>query len=164
MGRRKIVIDTITTALHELVITALNRELKAVNRHFDPMEQHIDELPKVAVTGEVHTIRTGDIGPNRTENTLRISILGYTYAFNDLTLYEASEEVIDAIIEELTSLTNISTFQTAFGNCGFHIDEIGPILNEHYSLDQADALDDAEGHPIAFIHIPCAVSYIWDNT
>lgn len=145
MGLRKTVLQTIKNTLDNLLVPESGRHITATTSLFDPQLVPAEYLPKISVIPAPHSVRVGIMG-HMMDSDYRISILGYTYHEPNETLFEASEDVIDAIIQELTSEVNANTFMQV----GFSIVEFAPVMNEQW---------DDTGN-MAYIHIGVAVQFV----
>jgi hypothetical protein len=161
MGMRKDVLRVLRTLLDGVAITLSKtaadgtvtyygngRKLTVVNTLFDVAATNMALLPKIAIVPTPETIHTGLLGYTM-DSTYRIAIFGYVCRHTaDEELFDASEDVIEKIVQTLTDWTNVNTL--LIGGGGFSVIEIGPILNEQFD----------EAGQIAYISVPITVQFV----
>ena len=124
------------------------RFITAENRNLDPFTVPPEDLPIFGVTAAPHTIEVGLYGSTR-DNNFVVSLVGYTRAAEQETIFITAENIIDTVVDALLSTTNAAAFIALL----FSIVNIGPIF-----ADQFD--DDGE---MAYITIPLQVQFIDDD-
>jgi hypothetical protein len=143
MGIRKTALDDIKDLLDGLALPNEQR-LTATRKLFDPEQISRDKHPVVAVVPDPHNIILGLYGQRR-DNDLRIGIYGYALGVGGEDAEDAAEDLIQAIVDELTTGSN----GIAFCQAGFSIEAIGGIVCEQY---------DDEGR-MAYIAIPLTIIF-----
>lgn len=144
MGLRRNVLTDIKDVINELTIDSLGLTIKAQNALFDPFEE-IAELPKFAVVPAPHSIRVGLYGFLK-DSTMRVDLHGYAMATFDNEQFLVGEDIIQGVVDKLTSTASADKFKTT----GFSITDIGPLIDEQF----------ASKSDFIFMFIPLSIVFI----
>jgi hypothetical protein len=150
VGLRKTALNLLITTLDGLatasvVADANGRVIRVVDTLFDPSNIPMRDLPKFSCVPAPETIQMGLYGYTM-DSTYRIALIGFVTHDQNEHLFDSSEDVIEAIIQTLTTEAIVDTFLAA----QFSIVEMGPILNEQW---------DEPGN-LAYVTIPLAIQFV----
>jgi hypothetical protein len=131
-----------------VVIDGESRYTKAVPTLVDPTQAKAFPILSVTAAPEVVGITLQGVGMDR---SLKVDIFGFTDGGARDTqqepstkLFDASEDLIEAIIQKLTDPDWLEMV-----NCVFSITQIGPVVCEHMEAED----------PFAYISVPLAIDY-----
>jgi hypothetical protein len=148
MGLRRNILEAITLKLNDQTVVLNDgsgnaKTITVVNTLFDPSEIPFHYLPKFSCVPAIEQIQLTLSGRSM-DDTLRIALFGYCTHDKDETLFAAAEDLIEKVIQLLTSIDNVAYFNETIN---FAITEIGPIICEQRD-DQGD---------VAYISMPLAI-------
>lgn len=147
-SKRRTIITTVKDAIDQLVVTGLPLTITAITTPFDPLQREAD-FPLFGIVSEPETV-TVSLSGVRKDRTMRLAIIGFAFA-PVVEIFLDGEDVVDEIVQALTSQANVDIFQAAFtGGCGFSITEIGPIVVEQFEFNTS----------YVYMSVPCSVQYI----
>ncbi len=130
MGLRRTALEKIIEVLDGQLVDVPDgngKVIRVVDTFFNPEEVPYEDFPKFSCVPSVENIQVGLLG-RMMDATYRIALIGYVTPIENESLFGAGEDVIEKIVQTLTSQTNIEKFMDSL----FSIVEIGPILAEQF--------------------------------
>lgn len=147
-SKRRIIIETLQIAIDNLAVTDLPLTITAITTSFDPLQREAD-FPLFGIISEPETI-TISLSGVRKDRALRVAMIGFALAPTDEVFLDG-EDIVDEIIQALTSQANVDIFKAAFtGGCGFSVTEIGPVVVEQFEFNSS----------FIYMSVPCSIQYI----